>query len=141
MNAADPAQSPRMSGELEGVSALLVDDDADNLELIGYVLERAGCQVTTARSAAAALDALAKGSFGLLLSDIGLPEQDGLALLREVRARGYDVPAIALTGYADAENARKIRNAGYQRHLPKPVDLSALLAAAKDIVRGPPGAT
>jgi CheY-like chemotaxis protein len=124
-----------MSSELKGISALLVDDDIDNLELISYVLERAGCRVTTADTATAALDALAKGSFGLLLSDIGLPDQDGIALMREVRARGYDIPAIALTGYADAEHAQAMSDAGYHRHIPKPVDLPELLAIAKEIAR------
>jgi CheY-like chemotaxis protein len=129
-----------MSGELNGISVLLVDDDADNLELIGYVLERAGCRVTTATSAAAALEALGKGSFGLLLSDIGLPDQNGVALLREVRARGHGVPAIALTGYVSAEDGQKMSDAGYQRHIAKPIDLPALLAAAKEVAR-PPQAT
>ena len=124
-----------MSTASNGISALLVDDDSDNLELIGYVLERAGFRVTTVESAAAALDALGKGTFGLLLSDIGLPDQDGIALIREVRARGYDIPAIALTGYADAEHAQEMSEAGYQRHIPKPVDLPALLAVAKQLAR------
>jgi two-component system, chemotaxis family, CheB/CheR fusion protein len=122
-----------MNGELSGVSALLVDDDTDNLELIGYVLERAGCRVVTAHTAAAAIEALGKERFGLFLSDIGLPDQDGIALLREVRARGYDLPAIALTGYAGPEHAQKMSEAGYARHIAKPVDLAALLSAAKEI--------
>jgi len=120
---------------LNGVSALLVDDDADNLELIGYVLERAGCRVTVAQSAASALDAIAKGSFDLLLSDIGLPDQDGITLMSEIRARGHNVPAIALTGYAGADDVRRMNDAGYQRHLPKPVDLAALLSTAKELAR------
>jgi len=124
-----------MSAELQGISALLVDDDSDNLELISYVLERAGCNVTTAGSAGAAVDALAKGSFGLFISDIGLPDRDGIALMREVRARGYDIPAIALTGYASAEHVQEMSDAGYHRHIVKPVDLPALLAVAKEIAR------
>jgi two-component system CheB/CheR fusion protein len=124
-----------MNAELSDVSVLLVDDDADNLELVGYVLERAGYRVVTARTAAAALEALGKQAFGLVLSDIGLPDQDGVALMRAIRARGLDVPAIALTGYTGAENERRMADAGYQRHIAKPVDLTALLAAAKDIAR------
>jgi CheY-like chemotaxis protein len=126
-----------MSGELNGVSALLVDDDADSLELVSYVLERAGCRVTAVRTAAAALDAIGNGSFGLLLSDIGLPGQDGLELLREVRARGHDIPAIALTGHAGARHSKQAAEAGYQRHIAKPLDLLALLTAARDIARRP----
>jgi two-component system CheB/CheR fusion protein len=124
-----------MNAELSDLSVLLVDDDSDNLELIGYVLERAGCRVVTARTAAAALEALGKQPFGLVLSDIGLPDQDGVALMRAIRARGFDVPAVALTGYSGPESVQEMAEAGYQRHVAKPVDLAALLAVAKELGR------
>jgi CheY-like chemotaxis protein len=129
-----------MTEQSNGVSALVVDDDADNLELISYVLEQAGYRVTTARSAAAALEAIGNASFGILLNDIGLPDQDGITLLREMRARGCTVPAIALTGYSGDGNRQRLRDAGYQRHIAKPVDLSALLAVAKELTVRPSSA-
>ena len=125
-------------GELEGLHALLVDDDRDNLDLTRYMLESAGCLVSTAESAETALAALEKGDFGLVVSDIGLPDQDGLELMREIRARGYGsdrLPAIALTGYAGLHDARLVTAAGYQRHLAKPVDIPGLLRAAAELGR------
>jgi PAS domain S-box-containing protein len=125
-------------GELKGVVALLVDDDRDNLELTAYLLESAGCQVSTASSAAGALAILERGKFGLLVSDIGLPDKDGLELIREIRARGYDadeLPAIALTGYAGLHDARLVTAAGYQRHLTKPLDAPTLLTTATALSR------
>jgi PAS domain S-box-containing protein len=125
-------------GELKGVVALLVDDDKDNLELTAYLLESAGCQVSTASSAAGALAILEPGKFHLLVSDIGLPDKDGLELIREIRARGYDadeLPAIALTGYAGLHDARLVTAAGYQKHLTKPLDAPTLLTSATALAR------
>ncbi len=125
-------------GSLEGVRVLVVDDDKDNLDITRYMLESAGCEVTTASSAEEALTALGGAEFALLVSDIGLPDQDGIELMREIRARGYDaqlLPAIALTGYAGVHDARLVTAAGYQRHLPKPVDASSLLRAASALAR------
>lgn len=128
--------SPR--GELDGVLALVVDDEDDNLELTRYFLERSGCAVVTASSAEEALNALESHHFGLIVSDIGLPIQDGLDLMREVRARGHSaesLPAIALTGYAGHHDARLVAAAGYQKHLSKPVDAALLLKSALELGR------
>ncbi len=122
--------------QLEGLSVLLVDDDRDNLDLARYLLEAAGCDVTTVGTSQDALSVLEHGKFGLVVSDIGLPDQDGLDLMREIRARGYgakELPAIALTGYAGAHDARLVEAAGYQRHLAKPIDATSLLKAAEEI--------
>jgi PAS domain S-box-containing protein len=119
---------------LQDVRVLAVDDDSDSLELVRVVLEGAGASVTTAHSAGAALEALElRGPFEIIVSDIGMPEMDGYALMRRVRARaiGADVPAIALTAYARAEDAELARRAGYQEHLTKPVDHAQLLAAVR----------
>ncbi|HEY6078548.1 MAG TPA: ATP-binding protein, partial [Polyangiaceae bacterium] len=98
-------------GELHGLRVLAVDDEHDNLELVRYLLESAGAQVTAAGSAEAALAALDSGTFQLMISDIGLQDQDGLELMREVRARGHraaELPAIALTGYAGRHDIRLV---------------------------------
>lgn len=125
-------------GELSGVRALVVDDDADNLELSRHLLVAAGAEVTTVDGAERALAELAPGRFGLIVADIGLRDQDGLALMREIRARGYgpeELPAMTLTGYAGVRDARLVDAAGYQRHLTKPVDAALFVKTAAEIAR------
>ena len=108
---------------------LVVEDDADSLELIQQVLMGAGALVTTAANAAAAL--AAPGPFDVIMSDIGMPQMDGYALMKRIRSReiGGDIPAIALTAYARREDAERARRSGYQEHLPKPIEPPKLVAA------------
>ncbi len=132
-----PSQ-PGRQGELSGICVLVIDDEDDSLDLTRYLLERAGCSVVTAHSAPEALEELESQPFGLIVSDIGLPIQDGLDLMREVRARGFDsnrLPAIAVTGYAGIHDARLVAAAGYQRHLPKPIEAADLLRAVGELGR------
>jgi CheY-like chemotaxis protein len=136
-----PDAAHRDRGALEGLSVLVVDDDGDNLDLARYLLECAGAQVTGVTTAGDALAVLEKGRFGLFVSDIGLPDQDGLELMREIRARGFgddELPSIALTGYAGTHDARLIEAAGYQQHLAKPVDASSLVRAAEELGKKSP---
>jgi signal transduction histidine kinase/CheY-like chemotaxis protein len=117
---------------LEGVRILIVDDDADSLELLRIVLENAGAQVTPAPSAGSALGESNRSPFDVVVSDIGMREMDGYAFMRAFRAHRAETPAVALTAYARAEDADRARHAGYQRHMAKPVDgaeLVALIAA------------
>lgn len=107
---------------------LVIDDDADILELMRFALEQRGAHVETVQSAAAALDKLATGRYDVLVSDLGLPDQDGLALLAEVRANaqlgrqlGQSLRAVALTGYASESDARQCAAAGFELHLVKPI--------------------
>ena len=102
----------------------MIDDDADILELMRYALEHRGARVDTVQSAAAALDKLGVQAYDVLVSDLGLPEQDGFALIQEVRARGHlsrALRAVALTGYASEADARLCRDAGFELHLVKPI--------------------
>ncbi|MGC4087691.1 MAG: ATP-binding protein [Polyangiaceae bacterium] len=122
--------------ELAKIHVLLVDDECDTLDVTRYLLEGAGATVQTADSAAAALESIQSQSFDVVVSDIGLPQQDGFALMREVRARGFvaeKLPAIALTGYASSSDARRSTAAGFQMHLAKPVDAQALVRAIKTL--------
>ncbi|WP_460200067.1 hybrid sensor histidine kinase/response regulator, partial [Scytonema sp. NUACC21] len=118
---------------LQGIKVLAVDDDADNLELIAFVLEQAGARVISAPSATEALQKLNQSEFDILLADIGMPEIDGYTLLRQVRAmppeKGGSIKAIALTAYAAESDRQKALAAGFQLHVPKPVDPEALIAA------------
>jgi PAS domain S-box-containing protein len=125
-----PVEGAGPGAELREVRVLVVDDEADTLELTRYLLESAGAFVETADSAPAALALLDSRRFDVLVSDIGLPEQDGHALVREVRARGHTghtLPAIALTGYATSADATLCAAAGFQMHLAKPVDARELV--------------
>lgn len=139
-SARPPASAFRPKEELFGVRVLAVDDEEDNLDFVRYLLEQAGAQVFGASSAEAALSALERGTYDLMVSDIGLQDQDGLHLMREVRARGHlaaKLPAIALTGYAGRHDVHLVSAAGYQRHLAKPVDAATLIKVARDLVYKP----
>ncbi len=136
-SARPPAQAFEPQGELEGVRILAVDDEQDNLELVSYLLERAGARVIGADSAERALQLLEQGSFDIMISDIGLQDQDGLDLMREIRARGHvaaKLPAVALTGYAGRHDVHLVSAAGYQKHLAKPVDAATLLKTISSLV-------
>jgi signal transduction histidine kinase/ActR/RegA family two-component response regulator len=134
--AADPA-SPRVDTILRGVRILVVDDDADARSLMNRVLAAAGANVATAADVPQALAALAKDKPDLLISDIGMPKQDGYDLIREVRHRGLtarDLPAIALTAFARSEDRRRALLAGFQVHVAKPVEPAELTATAASLV-------
>jgi PAS domain S-box-containing protein len=109
---------------------LLVDDNTDTLRYLATVLRQRGHEVVTADCVAAARAAVneAKVPFDLLLSDIELPDGDGMYLMRELRARGQ-IPGIAVSGFGAEEDRRLSREAGFFEHLTKPVDLNRLEAA------------
>jgi signal transduction histidine kinase/ActR/RegA family two-component response regulator len=118
------------------VKVLVVEDEPDTRELLERLLSEAGCQVIAVDSAAAAYDILASEQPGerpdILISDIGLPDEDGYSLIRRVRARprseGGSIPAIALTAFARPEDRRRALHAGFQVHLAKPVEPAELVA-------------
>jgi PAS domain S-box-containing protein len=114
------------TGRLLGVTILVVDDEQDARELVGAAFEEAGARVHLAASAREALAVLESERPAILISDIGMPHEDGYALMRQVRAlpaeRGGQIPALALTAYARVKDAERAFEAGYQRHVSKPVD-------------------
>jgi CheY-like chemotaxis protein len=121
------------SDSLRDVHVLVVDDQEDARDLLAVVLTNAGAKVTLAESASVALRAIAETDFGILVSDIGMPEQDGYDLIRRLRrgdgsARSRQIPAVAVTAFSAPEDRRKALAAGFQAHLPKPVDLIELVA-------------
>jgi len=127
--------------DLADLRILVVDDEPDALELLKHLLESEGAVVEVAESAVAALALLDRAAFDVLVSDLGLPEQDGFALIREVRARGRSaaaLPAIALTGYADRDSANLSRAAGFQVHIGKPVDARELVTAIARVAKTEP---
>ncbi|XYH99769.1 response regulator [Sorangium sp. So ce1128] len=126
--------SERAAGHvrLSGLRVLVVEDEEDARTLLQRVLEDRGATVTVAASSEQALDALERCRPDVIVSDVGMPGMDGYDLIRSVRAlppeRGGRTPAIALTAYGGAEDSQRAFSAGFQRHLPKPVNLGKLVA-------------
>jgi signal transduction histidine kinase/ActR/RegA family two-component response regulator len=117
---------------LDGLSVLLVEDDADAREVLGLVLELAGAKVEAVGSVRAALRAFDGFRPDVLVSDIGMPDEDGYALIRSIRAREVGdrhIPAIALTGYVSPADEAHVLAAGFHTHLAKPVEPNTLVAA------------
>ncbi len=118
---------------LLGRRVLIVDDEPDMRNLTSFLLEQAGAEVITLAAAGDALTALPQFQPDVLLSDIGMPDMDGYRLLRQIRAlppdQGGTIPAIALTAYAGNFNQQKALQAGFQRHLAKPVEPEQLIEA------------
>jgi PAS domain S-box-containing protein len=123
---------------LAGLKILLVDDQADVLEFFTFALEQYGAEVTAVASAAEALETLINLQPDVLLSDIGMPIMDGYMLLRQVRQlppnKGGQIPAIALTAYAGEIDYKQAMAAGFQKHIPKPVDPADLAVAIAKLV-------
>jgi len=122
---------------LEGLRVLLVDDETDGRELVTIMLEQNGVQVRAAASADEALRTFAEWKPDILVSDIGMPEEDGYSLIRKVRAlpleQGGNVPAAALTGYVGQEDYLRALSAGYHSHIKKPVELEELIAVVASL--------
>jgi PAS domain S-box-containing protein len=123
---------------LSGVVALVVEDDKDARELTCRVLKDAGAEVIEAHDAAAALRAITDANANFLISDIGMAGVDGYDLIRRLRAKGYGtevLPAIALTAFARLQDRAAALAAGFQDHLVKPIEPSALIAMVGELRR------
>ena len=107
---------------LRGIEVLVVDDDADARELIAAVLNNSGAEVRSAASVDEAVAMLRQRRPDVLLSDIGLPSEDGYALIRRVREIDSTVPAAALTAYASIDDHRRALESGFQAHVTKPIE-------------------
>jgi PAS domain S-box-containing protein len=132
-----PASSEaRLPSDLK---VLLVDDEEDSREALRRILQQNGMLVTTASSAREAFELVERLEPDILLSDIAMPGEDGLSLIRRVRLlpleRGGRIPAAALSAYAGVEERRKALLAGYHYHIPKPVDAAHLLAIIATMAR------
>jgi PAS domain S-box-containing protein len=136
----EPTPSAPNRPRLDGLWVLVVDDNADTRALLSFLLEQYGARVTTAAAASEALAALGASGPDILVSDIGMPEEDGYELIRQVRSRtrnqGGSVPAIALTAYVSNLDQQRALSAGYQCHLAKPVESEVLVGAIYNLVQG-----
>lgn len=118
---------------LAGIRVLVAEDDADSREIVASALSLSGAEVTTVESAAAAFATLTDGNFDILVSDIGMPNEDGYSLMGRIRGAGRELPAIALTAYARPEDEALARASGFNRHLAKPVDPERLVATVAEL--------
>ncbi len=130
---------PASPSRLDGRRILVVDDDPEAVELTRHLLEHRGAQVTVATSAERALTELRVLRPHLLISDLGMPEVDGLELIHRVRERDIDVPAIAVTAYARREDIERAIEAGYQAHVAKPIDWDQLVDTIVSVCPPPEG--
>jgi CheY-like chemotaxis protein len=124
---------PRDIPSLAGVRVLVVDDDEESRDAVAAHLQGCHAAVSTAPSAADGFALLQREHFDVLLADIGMPGEDGYSLIQRVRALSSPVsasiPAAALTAFAREEDRERALRAGFQLHLAKPIDASALVAA------------
>ena len=128
--------APHLS-RLDDLRILVVDDDDDGRALTSLVLTQAHAGVRAVTSAREALELIERERPDVLVSDIGLPDEDGYWLIRQIRHReakhGGFLPAIALTGYARADDKIRALVAGFQAHVVKPLDTAELIAAIENV--------
>ncbi|MET0790221.1 MAG: response regulator [Polyangiaceae bacterium] len=123
------------------MSIVVVDDDDDARELMATVLTNAGARVTTADSVRAAIEAIAKEDAAVLVSDIGMPFEDGYELIRRVRQGTVSkalstIPAVAVTAFASDKDRQKALSAGFQDHVAKPFDPRQLVQLVSRLAHG-----
>ncbi len=116
---------------------LLVDDHGDTLRLLSKLLRMNGYDVLTASSAEEALATATSEHCDLLVSDIGLPDRTGIELMQDIRAL-RQIPGIALTGYGEDHFVQSSKDAGFTRHIVKPVVLQDLLVAIEQVIKPAP---
>lgn len=125
--------------ELKHLKVLVVDDEQDARDVVKLILEQGGAQVALAASVTAALEAVRTFQPDVIVSDIGMPEEDGYVFIERLRAlprtEGGRTPAIALTAYARAEDRRRALVAGFQNHAAKPIEPQELVMVVANLAR------
>jgi PAS domain S-box-containing protein len=133
-----PEVGDARGADLRGLRVLVVEDEDDTREILDMLLRESGAEVEAVGDAAAALRAVHSVRPDVLISDIGMPEVDGYDLIRQIRRLAPDAggrtPAIALTAFAHGADHREALRAGYDRHLPKPVDATTLTRVVRDVL-------
>ena len=128
-----------MTAKLEGTAVLVVDDDPDNLEILGFIISAEGASVRTAGNGREALDRLSNWTPDVLLLDIDMPDMDGYELLSVIRGRAdlHDVPAVAVTALGFGRDKDRAFAAGFEAHITKPFDGGALIDLAEWLASRP----
>ena len=133
----DKVAALHKEASLDGLKILVVDDEEDTRDFVRAVLEKCGSEVRTASSAAEALGMIETQRPDFLISDLGMPDEDGYSLIGRVRAlpadQGGQTPALALTAYARTADRVRVLRSGYQIHLPKPVEPTELIVAVASL--------
>jgi two-component system CheB/CheR fusion protein len=136
----DTLDGKRPSVTLEGLCILAVDDQLDSRDLIKWMLEEFGAEVVVVTSVREAIAALTEspGRYDLLLADIGMPEEDGYSLIRQVREleaeAGGQIPAAAISAYVTEQEQQRAIDAGFQMHLAKPIELTQLVLMVAKLI-------
>ncbi|MCC5626039.1 response regulator, partial [Nostoc sp. CHAB 5715] len=129
------------STPLAGLRVLVVDDEADTRNFLSFMFEEYGAFATAVASVDEALAVLEQAKPDILISDIGMSEQDGYTLIRKLRSlepeKGGRIPAIALTAYTREEDRLEALRAGFQQHLSKPIDPTKLITMVVDVLKLP----
>lgn len=124
---------------ISGARILIVDDEADSRELLKFVLEDNEAEVLPAANAIEALEKFSAFKPDILISDLGMPGMDGYELIKEIRElsaeEGGRIPAIVLTGYVSVEEQKRVLSAGFNVHIPKPVDISEFVKIVNNLLR------
>ncbi len=134
-----PHHSPAPVGDraptarLDNVPVLIVDDEPDARDLFAEILRQHGARVRTASSVSQAMEVIKTFYPRVLVADIGMPGEDGYSLIRRLREMRVAIPAIALTAYARPEDRRRVLDAGFEMHVPKPVEPGELIQAIADL--------
>ncbi len=135
----DSMEHSEAAANLDGLRILAVDDDTDALTMIRDILEASGATVLAAASAEAALQILDTERPDVLVADLGMPRVDGFELISRIRRRplgsAAQLPAVALTAYARSEDKARALRAGYQTHMPKPINPAELVACVRALIR------
>jgi signal transduction histidine kinase len=135
----DTAGTASPSTALSGLRIIAVDDDPDALEVVTKVLKLCGADVVPVATAQRALDQVRRGRVSLLISDLAMPDQDGFWLLEQLRRqpsdRGGDIPAIALSAFADVNTQMRVSSAGFAAYLPKPLHPDSLINEVRRVLQ------
>lgn len=141
--AIDLAPQARLEDSLRGIRVLVVDDEDDARDLVATVLKEAGATVAEASSVAGAMSVLASCASDVVVSDIGMPSEDGYSLIQRLRSEApastRDTPALALTAYARPEDRGRAMAAGFQEYAAKPIDPYVLVRIVATLARRPRG--
>jgi len=128
---------------LQGLRVLVVDDEPDARDLLSTILKRYGSDVRCSESAAEAIEAFADWEPDILVSDIGMPNEDGYSLIKKVRqldsSRAQKIPAVALTAYATDEDRIRALDAGFQTHVAKPIEPEIFVTSIASVLKSPTG--
>jgi signal transduction histidine kinase/ActR/RegA family two-component response regulator len=136
--AADAARLTSENSKIKGLRVLLLDDEADTLDLLGVFLSQNGAEVKAETSARGALEIIKHWQPDVIVSDIAMPEEDGYSFIKKLRAlppdAGGQIPVIALTAYVGIKERTQVLSNGFQMYVPKPVEPSELLEALLNFI-------